>query len=1396
MKYLLLTIILFYWVHSSVSAQRSELVNADQILVLKNEEIVLPEIFALETIESSLIFEKCRPSDLIESAVTKQVTAIYHYIIPFENQAIVKNTLKEGNNAIYDMVKIVPNAAGTYIFHEGYELKTKNACGVEKETIELIVIGSFKIEVIDFSLTEAKVNACDIETSILNLEDYHLSINNPGIKVNYEGENLINGQNLNLEALPNGLKEYEITASGFFNGNKTLKFLIEKTKIENVSAGESQEVCKGGSLSLNGESPIGGTWSSNDLVIKGNQVETGEIQPGTYVVTYTFKEGNCEGENEKQITVLPLPLVNAGSDITWCGDGQIKLTGQSPLGGNWASQSNQLIINGNLLLTGEIEFEGNLSESFELVYSYENEKGCVSTDIRNLVILDEPEVPELSYTKVCKQGQSTLIIENYNPKYLYDWYVNSQKLVGENGKSFTTGVIKEDQKIQVIASNPLSADCQQTGSKTVEITPQPNLPSAKNLVICESAKVTMNATHPGAVTHFNWYDQQGNLLNDDAGLDDTYTTTTAVTQDVSYFVTAVVGGLCESEKKEVKIYKINQPGKPEVKGEERCGPGELNYVITSNAGDLFNWYLQESGGEPEFEGKSIAPFLTKTETYYVAAVNQRTIPGEGVFNCEGERTKVTGVVNGIPSPPELIDYTTCGVELVILTGKGGIGNQYNWYNGNEQKVGEGSTFKVGQVSRDEKFYYTTISAEGCESEPSMVSIKYQNPPGLPTINELEICGEGTIEISPEGAENAIFRFYTDQDRTNHIHEGTSYYPQISGQTTFYVSQLVANCEGGQQRVEINYYPKPTPPIVEDVAYCGESDIDLIATGSGIGGKYKWYASEEATESMAEGNHLSIENMTGTISFYVTYTSINGCESQRTKATAYVHQIPEAPKVADEYSCSGSSNVVLYIQNSLPGYEYHWYSDKEELLKTGLTFQPSSITKTTTYKIKAISERNCESGFTSARAVILEDEPVEIGEALTLCKWGESYNLNQNISQRLKGGIFTGSGVFNDSLFIPSAVDEGAYEVQYTLKKGSCKAFGSRKITVTAGTGENNLQLNNGILQICENANPISLDPYVFENNINTSHWSGVGVTSNVFDPSGLSAGIYELDYSVEVDGCQYQAKQKVEIIKTYASKPRVSETFIEVCENEIVGLSVSFSDVNKNIHWYNDENEKIGEGTQFTYQAKASELIYCKGVDQKGCESAPTIINLNVYTFPDSIESSAKAVMVHEAISFDVFESAENQHTYRWNFGDGQSSTQKSPAIFYYEAGAFEVELIISNLKKGCYDTLNQMIKVNGDTTTITGINSNTTLSNKQSQINIFPNPFENKLNIASTDKALFQNQANPPDVAMFDLLGRQAIKKEDIQITKDGIEINTKDIPTGIYLVKINSSLFKLSKS
>ncbi|MBX2843457.1 MAG: T9SS type A sorting domain-containing protein, partial [Flammeovirgaceae bacterium] len=251
---------------------------------------------------------------------------------------------------------------------------------------------------------------------------------------------------------------------------------------------------------------------------------------------------------------------------------------------------------------------------------------------------------------------------------------------------------------------------------------------------------------------------------------------------------------------------------------------------------------------------------------------------------------------------------------------------------------------------------------------------------------------------------------------------------------------------------------------------------------------------------------------------------------------------------------------------------------------------------------------------------------------------------------------------------------------------------------------------------------------------------------------------------------------------------------ITACEFEQVTLSANLNENNKNYHWYDENNELLGEGNTFSLVANENQTLSCKGVDAQGCESAPSIVTLNVYHFPDSISSNTRKIKVEESIEFDVVDQQESEHFYNWDFGNGQESTLRSPAVFFYDEGEFPVRLIIAHHKNGCSDTLSYSIQVEGRTDStdlITGFHEDLELE----KIKVFPNPFSNWIRIEGS--AVHNGQPiEMKDIQVIDLMGRNYSEPSYFLREEKSIYLNTEKFPSGIYFIKIYSKIFKLTKS
>jgi hypothetical protein len=156
---------------------------------------------------------------------------------------------------------------------------------------------------------------------------------------------------------------------------------------------------------------------------------------------------------------------------------------------------------------------------------------------------------------------------------------------------------------------------------------------------------------------------------------------------------------------------------------------------------------------------------------------------------------------------------------------------------------------------------------------------------------------------------------------------------------------------------------------------------------------------------------------------------------------------------------------------------------------------------------------------------------------------------------------------------------------------------------------------------------------------------------------------------------------------------------------------------------------------------------------------------------------------------FDVVvvnNSTGNNLTYLWGFGDGNTSTQQFPQHNYITQGNYYLCLTVDD-GNGCIDMYCDSINASGINKQNTGFTINiisptaTSISEEitvlVSQINIYPNPTQNQINIETKNSAEIINQ-----VKLFDIKG-QLIYNEKFKP-----KINTSQLSKGLYFLKLET--------
>jgi PKD repeat protein len=129
-----------------------------------------------------------------------------------------------------------------------------------------------------------------------------------------------------------------------------------------------------------------------------------------------------------------------------------------------------------------------------------------------------------------------------------------------------------------------------------------------------------------------------------------------------------------------------------------------------------------------------------------------------------------------------------------------------------------------------------------------------------------------------------------------------------------------------------------------------------------------------------------------------------------------------------------------------------------------------------------------------------------------------------------------------------------------------------------------------------------------------------------------------------------------------------------------------------------------------------------------------------------------------------------------WQFGDGASSTDKSPLHHYANDGEYNVKLVVFN-PSGCSDSIEKRIDYK------LGIKNSSLSSN----LIVSPNPFRNYVELRF-------NMEKPAEyrIRLVNSTGIQVLNWQTYSLTQgiNTIRLNTSNLPYGTYLLQITDGI------
>ncbi len=317
--------------------------------------------------------------------------------------------------------------------------------------------------------------------------------------------------------------------------------------------------------------------------------------------------------------------------------------------------------------------------------------------------------------------------------------------------------------------------------------------------------------------------------------------------------------------------------------------------------------------------------------------------------------------------------------------------------------------------------------------------------------------------------------------------------------------------------------------------------------------------------------------------------------------------------------------------------------------------------------------------------VIATVPVDAGPDDDICMTGGDVELS---GFSPAGGRWDGPGIIDRRLgiFDPVEAGAGSHSVVYSIGNSGCVTRDTLELNVIEP-----LEVSAGpALETCPGNNPLSLQGATPGGGV----WSGEGVTGDRFDPEGIEAGEYLINYSVTdaLSGCVTTAQRPVTV---YPQPRSLFQAPTALCTEDTV-LFTNDSRGAMDYRWdFGDGGTSALSEPEHLYSEAGSYQVLLITTNEFGCSDTLSR-NLVVSKPPEAafapdIEQGCALL----AVNFNNQSVGENI-AYQWDFGNGQQTSRPAPEPVSYEQGTTDTSYVVTlSVQNQCgVDSLRDTITV------------------------------------------------------------------------------------------------------
>ena len=577
---------------------------------------------------------------------------------------------------------------------------------------------------------------------------------------------------------------------------------------------------------------------------------------------------------------------------------------------------------------------------------------CMSDASPSVVVvpLNAPSTPVVTNPFICEDdwGHDLADYIDNNAGVKVHWYTAPSKYPGESFLDATSTVLfpmTGDKDSLWVAYENLATGCYSPYAKMVvhevELPPMPDLDSA---IIC-------NGSGPFNINDIATYDDQNYTLMkydlDSLALPVNYfvnfTTVTTAKSDSFYYAlrnkVPVGGATCESQWALGWIETLPEPAAPLGGTLEYCeGDATADFnarVLDINPGTTLKWYdlnsnlLDGTGQIPTIEtdkDTNYYYFITNTNGYCESTaklihvkVNPR--PSRNIFTvdtiyaCRQDSIELAPYVNNVYSPMKLKWWDSP------------TSTDFAW-NPNQKVYGNITGAQLVTVSK-------VNTNTNCESQRDSIWVVINSNETAPIVSvpdSTRICANtfaGTLDRFIQYDDTQFTLYWYNSDSSTTPTTVKPFYDSYSTLTpdsiSYWVSLIDVNgCESSRRELIVTQPPTPAAPIVRDTAYCLGAQIVPLAqmVNPGQYASLNWY---DDPLGQAE-SYIDISNLQTDDYYWVSATSIDGCEGPMSKITVQVTplstvKIAASNTVVPAATAAGTAGLVTLSASGANIYQF-------------------------------------------------------------------------------------------------------------------------------------------------------------------------------------------------------------------------------------------------------------------------------------------------------------------------------------------------------------------------------------------------------------------------------------------------------------------------------------------